>query len=81
MAGEMDWPGRRYRYVGPADVLAEIHCGPTGCPVRTLQEFDDWVAGRGAGGLAEPFTFVVAVDGVLHLAPRRSEHVACAGGE
>lgn len=33
---------------------------------------------RRRGG--EPFTFVVAVDGVLRLALRRSEHVACAGG-
>jgi hypothetical protein len=29
---------------------------------------------------AEPFTFVVDLDGVLWLAPRRTEHVACAGG-
>ncbi|GGW59200.1 hypothetical protein GCM10010503_40480 [Streptomyces lucensis JCM 4490] len=28
--------------------------------------------------LAEPFTFVVGTDGVLRLAPRRSEHVDCA---
>jgi hypothetical protein len=43
-------------------------------------DFAGWVAGRGEGELAEPFTFVVGVDGVLRLAPRRSEHVACAGG-
>ncbi|MBC6466872.1 hypothetical protein HKK74_15375 [Actinomadura alba] len=30
--------------------------------------------------LDEPFTFVVGLDGLLRLAPRRSEHVACAGG-
>ncbi len=30
--------------------------------------------------LAEPFTFVVGMDGVLRLAPRRSEQVAYAGG-
>ena len=28
----------------------------------------------------EPFTFVIDVEGILLLAPRRSEHVACAGG-
>lgn len=33
--------------------------------------------GQGAG---EPFTFVVGADGVLRVAARRSEHVACAGG-
>ena len=31
-------------------------------------------------GGGEPFTFVVDLEGVLRLAPRRSEHVACAGG-
>ncbi len=29
---------------------------------------------------AEPFTFTVGTDGLLRLAPRRSEHVVCAGG-
>ncbi|WP_198171111.1 TFIIB-type zinc ribbon-containing protein [Actinoplanes awajinensis] len=37
----------------------------------------EWLAGRDR---AEPFTFVVALDGRLRLAPRRSEHVALAGG-
>jgi hypothetical protein len=31
-------------------------------------------------GLAEPFTFIVDLHAKLWLAPRRSEHVACAGG-
>jgi hypothetical protein len=43
-------------------------------------DFDRWVTQRSAAELAEPFTFVVDTDGVLRLAPRRSEHVACAGG-
>ncbi|MEU4353708.1 hypothetical protein [Streptomyces virginiae] len=30
--------------------------------------------------LAEPFTFVVDTAGLLRLAPRRGEHVVCAGG-
>ena len=29
---------------------------------------------------SEPITFVIGVDGVLRVADRRSEHVACAGG-
>ncbi|MER5521665.1 PfkB family carbohydrate kinase [Streptomyces sp. NPDC002763] len=52
-----------------AGVLAHLH--HTGRLVR-----------EGVDGLgAEPFTFVVGMDGVLRLAPRRSEHVACAGGD
>ncbi|ONI72686.1 hypothetical protein ALI144C_42475 [Actinosynnema sp. ALI-1.44] len=34
----------------------------------------------GQGG-DEAFTFVVGVDGLFRVAPRRSEHVVCAGGE
>ncbi|MGW1468704.1 hypothetical protein ACWCPT_30710 [Streptomyces sp. NPDC002308] len=36
---------------------------------------------RAAPELREPFTYVVTGDGTLRLAPRRSEHVACADGE
>jgi hypothetical protein len=39
-------------------------------------------AGRGEPGSvsAGTFTYVVDLEGTLRLAPRRSEHVACAGG-
>ncbi len=39
-----------------------------------------WLAGRERGELVEPLTFVVTPDEGLWLAPRRSEHVALAGG-
>jgi len=39
-----------------------------------------WLARRERRELAEPFTFVVTLDGVLRLAPRRIEHFALAGG-
>jgi len=39
-----------------------------------------WLAGPARAELDEPFTFVVALDGRLRLAPRRSEHVALAAG-
>lgn len=72
--------GRSYRYVGPTDVKAAIRPGGEGCPITSAADFDAWAEGRPAVELAEPFTFVVDVEGVLRLAPRRSEHVACAGG-
>ncbi|MFJ9691680.1 hypothetical protein [Kitasatospora sp. NPDC101183] len=73
--------GRAYRYVGPPEVREAG--GPPGVPVRTAGGFAAWAAGTGAGtGIGEePFTFVVDLAGALRLAPRRSEHVACAGGE
>ncbi|WP_203898654.1 hypothetical protein [Virgisporangium aliadipatigenens] len=61
---------RTYRYVGPPDVHA------VAANVTVLREAGDLdgVAGE------EAFTFVVDLDGLLRIAPRRSEHVACAGG-
>ncbi|MEU8033262.1 hypothetical protein AB0C13_32355 [Streptomyces sp. NPDC049099] len=72
---------RSYRYVGPEDLRAAARPGDTGTGIRTVGEFVDWAATRTRAELAEPFTFVISRDGVLLLAPRRSEHVACAGGE
>jgi len=40
-----------------------------------------WLTGRDHSEVIEPFTFVVGTDGRLRLAPRRSEHVALAGGQ
>ncbi|MEV0609994.1 hypothetical protein AB0I61_26870 [Polymorphospora rubra] len=77
MVGEQ----RRYRYVGPAEVAAvALRGGGPGWPVRSADDFAGWVASVGGRELAEPFTYVVDPAGVLRLAARRSEHVACAGG-
>ncbi|MEV6840531.1 hypothetical protein AB0N17_39645 [Streptomyces sp. NPDC051133] len=72
--------GRSYRYVGPIEVKAAVRPGSGGCRIGSAADFGRWVAEQSAVELAEPFTFVVDVEGVLRLAPRRSEHVACAGG-
>ena len=63
----------RYRYVGPADVRAATAGSPPGRPIRSITDVtrDD---------LDEPLTYVVGLDGILRVAPRRSEHVACAAG-
>ncbi|MQS11598.1 hypothetical protein F7Q99_04675 [Streptomyces kaniharaensis] len=74
----MDGPGRAYRHVGPPELWNGG--GPGGRLLRTPAEFATWVGERTAAELAEPFTFVVDLAGPLRLAPRRSEHVACAGG-
>ncbi|MFE0389627.1 hypothetical protein ACFW1F_37035 [Streptomyces bungoensis] len=72
--------GRCYRYVGPVELKAAVRPGSGGCRIGSAADFGSWVAERSAVELAEPFTFVVGMDGVLRLAPRRSEHVVCAGG-
>ncbi len=70
-----------YRYVGPADLRAAVRPGSGGRRIGSAADFAHWIAERTAAELLEPFTFVVSTDGMLRLAPRRSEHVACADGE
>ena len=73
-------PERGYRYVGPRELEAAARHGDGGRRIASAADFGTWAAERAAEELAEPFTFVIGTDGVLRLAPRRSEHVACAGG-
>jgi hypothetical protein len=67
-----------YPYVGPAELTTGFT--PGGSRIRSAADFARWVAKQTAAELAEPFTFVVDTHGSLRLAPRRSEHVVCAGG-
>ena len=70
---------RRYRYVGPAELRDQLVAVAT-VAVDTAASLDGWLAGRDRRELLEPFTFVVALHGLLRLAPRGSEHVALADG-
>ncbi|MET7426827.1 hypothetical protein [Dactylosporangium sp. NPDC005555] len=71
---------RRYSYVGSPE-LRDRMGQVDAVAVDTATALARWLAGRDRGELVEPFTFVVvASDGELRLAPRRSEHVALAGG-
>ncbi|WP_329204184.1 hypothetical protein OG257_01490 [Streptomyces sp. NBC_00683] len=76
----MNVRGRKYRYVGPAALRALVRPGGEGRCIRSASDFDDWASALTREELAEPFTFVVDATGVLRVAPRRSEHVVCAGG-
>lgn len=69
---------RRYRYVGPAEARDRIAVSVVA--VHGPAPLDGWLGARDPGERTDPVTFVVALDGVLLLAPRRSEHVALAGG-
>jgi hypothetical protein len=72
---------RHYRYVGPADIRARVQPGDEGQRIDCPADFERWAAAQPAPDMADPFTFVIDTTGVLRLAPRRSEHVACAGGQ
>lgn len=71
---------RSYSYVGPDEIKAQV--APVGTAISSRAELRAWVAlhaGDREYGVV-PATFTVTLDGVLRIAPRRSEHVACAGG-
>ncbi|MEU7793061.1 hypothetical protein AB0J77_23060 [Micromonospora tulbaghiae] len=70
---------RRYAYVGPAEFRDRV-VAVDAVAVDSVASLDEWLTGRDRQDLAEPVTFVVDLDGVLRLAPRRSEHIALAGG-
>jgi hypothetical protein len=71
---------RRYRYVGPADVLAAVTPDDGGYRIASVDELAGWMAALAPAERREPHTFIIDVAGDLRVAPRRSEHVVCAGG-
>jgi hypothetical protein len=71
--------GRLYPYVGRAE-LREPGREPSCIAIALQAMLAAWLDGRGRDELAEPFTFTASANGDLLLAPRRSEHVHCAGG-
>ncbi|MDH6492352.1 hypothetical protein [Streptomyces sp. SAI-127] len=75
-----DSPSRVHGYVGPPELRSTVRPDSKGRIIRSAADLDTWLSGREAAEASEPFTFVVALDGLLRLAARRSEHVACAGG-
>jgi hypothetical protein len=74
---------RLYRYVGTADILVHARGQPGGIPVASPADLDAWRAATAPRlAPADPLwaTFVVDAAGLLLVADRHSEHVACAGG-
>lgn len=75
---------RQYQYVGPADIRdSALASSSAGMPIRCREDLSSWIASRFSdtepdGSLTA--TFTISLDGVLFLADRRSEHVACAAG-
>lgn len=71
---------RRYRYVGPDEILMQIWSDGRGHPITSSGDLNAWLARQDGREREEPFTFVIDETTTLRLAPRRSEHVVCAGG-
>src|SRR4051794_3229139 len=75
---------RTYRYVGPGRIAARVRSDQRGTPVRSAADVLQWVAATRQVADAEGCviaTFVIDEAGTLFIADRRSEHVACAGGQ
>lgn len=71
-----------FLYVGPPDVADHWATGPSGAVIRSPEdvvEFFDSIS-EPLGSEQVVATFVVDKEGDLRVAPRRSEHIACAGG-
>ena len=73
---------RVYRYIGSKQIADRATSTPAGTPVRSAADVLGWV--RNSGQRPRPdgcavATFVVDTCGLLLLADRHSEHVACAG--
>ncbi len=72
-----------YQYVGPEAIRMTCHGLPSGMIIRNTDDLRTWLASHAMD--AQPdgsltATFVIDHAGLLRLAPRQSEHVACAGG-
>jgi len=75
---------KAYSYVGPASIRQEaMATSVPGTPIRSTAELVSWLEAHTADRLADgslTATFTISRTAELTLAPRRSEHVACAGG-
>src|SRR5690349_2201558 len=70
----------RLEYVGRGDIREVSSRSPPGTPIRSREDLLTWLA-RNMDDDGGWRTFTVSLDGDLVIAPRRSEHVACAGGQ
>ncbi len=74
--------GRHYSYVGPIAIRDAVAAAPRGTRVNSQTDIRAYVRRYEPTPVPDPLplTYVVDLDGDLLIAPRQSEHVACAGG-
>jgi hypothetical protein len=74
---------RFYRYIGSQIIVHAVAGSSQGHPIRSVADLERWMhqthQPSPRWGRIEA-TFVITEEGVLCLADRHSEHVACAGG-
>lgn len=72
---------RLYRYVGPDHIRLEAVGTEPGARIDTLADLVRWLERVTQRRPLVTATFTVSPEGVLHLADRRSEHIACSNGQ
>lgn len=74
---------RQYPYVGPDHIREAVRGASPGALIRCHDDLLAWLGDATSHDDDSPgwATYVVDVRGTLRLAHRRTEHVACAGGE
>lgn len=73
---------KTYCYVGPPEILARSRSAPKGVPIGHADDLLAWItATRQKPDIQIMTTYVIDETSSLLIADRRSEHVACAGGE
>lgn len=80
----VDHAPRTYGYVGPLEILKQSQSQSAGTTIADRSQLISWInANRELGNSLETVTatFVISLEGYLKLSPRRSEHIACAGGK
>lgn len=74
---------RLYQYVGPEEIRLRSAQSPTGRAIESASNLRQWLRiteqRPNRDGLI-PLTFVVDEHGILRVADRGSEHIACSGG-
>lgn len=76
-------PSREYVYVGPVEIRSAAEKQRPGARILSLAELRAWLATADTDRLRDGTvvaTFTITLHNELLLAPRRSEHVACASG-
>ncbi|MFP2931784.1 hypothetical protein ACLESO_42735 [Pyxidicoccus sp. 3LG] len=68
-----------YTYVGSEEIRRSSAGHPAGTPITSVTDVEAWLQAN-PDASSEGATYVVDLQGRLRVAPRRSEHVACAGG-
>lgn len=74
---------RKYQYVGPNEIGEAARRQPSGTLIRSFVDLQTWLKTAETDQMPDGTavaTFVITVNHELMLAPRRSEHVACASG-